>query len=106
MVSRSPSPRSAAIVTRPTSVAHSVSTKVPPGPSMTWSMAAAISRLLRFVEWTSTTLVSRSEKPSDCNGDSSTDAVRGSSDLGGAGSFAISSDWIATRSGESIGSTS
>ncbi len=69
-------------------------------------MAAAISSLLRLVECSSTTLASRSEKSSDSSGDSSIAAVRGSFEVGGAGSFAISSDWMATRRGESTGSTS
>jgi hypothetical protein len=39
-------------------------------------------------------------------GDSSIAAVRGSFEVGGAGSLAISSDWIATRWAESTGCTS
>src|SRR3954465_3051529 len=61
--------------------------------------------LLLRVECTSTARSAWSKCSMATSGDSSAAAARGSSDCGGAVSFATSSDWTTTRRGVSTGST-
>jgi len=89
---RCPGARSAATVTRPRSARLSASVSVPGGPSITWSIPAAIASLLARVEWTSTTRWAWSKNSSETSGDSSAAAARGSSERAGAGSFATNED--------------
>src|SRR5215218_898609 len=97
---------SAVIVTRPRSSRLSAAVTDPSGPSITWSMPAAMRSRLRLVMCTSTARSSCVECSSASSGAASAAAARGSLVSTGTGSLATSSLWMTTRSGPSSGSTS
>ena len=76
------------------------------GASISWSIAAAIRRLLALVLCTSTTLLSWWAYSSERRGASSTAAALGSLSADPPGSLATSSDCTTSRVGASTGSTS
>ncbi len=102
----SPGASTAVAVTRPASGSLSEETPSESGPANSWSMAAATRISLRWVMWTSSTIVPLARWRSDRSGDSSAAAARGSPCQAGSCSLATSSDWMTIRAGSPTGSIS
>ena len=103
-----PGSKSAATVTRPLSGLLSEVVSMAGGPSMTWSMPAAIRSPLARVECTSTARVPLWKEYSETSGEARAAAARGSPlvIVIGRGSLATNSDCTTTLAGASSASTS